>query len=76
MASWAPQHLANTVWSFATLGLADAPILTSIASASRRTIGEFGPQGLANTVWAYAKLAVLDAPLLDAISAAAIAIIS
>jgi len=63
------QSLSNFVWSLATIKIADAPFLNSIASAAIRRRTEFGAQALSNTAWAFATLKFTDAPLLDSISA-------
>jgi len=52
-----PQDIANTLWSFATLGLKPseelmARIMTRAVAVQR----DFNPQGIANTLWAFATL--------------------
>jgi len=65
------RHLANTVWAFARLSLASAPLLNSISAASRRLIQDFRPQELASTAWSFAALRVRDLPILAAIASSA-----
>eukprot|EP00434_Breviolum_minutum_P042960 symbB.v1.2.038261.t1/scaffold5898.1/size44610/2 len=51
-----PQDLANTAWSFATLGLPDSRLLDQILLEVISKVNDFTTQNLANTAWAYAKL--------------------
>ena len=58
-----PQDLSNTVWAYATAGVAAPGFFKCAAIALRgggragQRIGEFKPVELANTVWAYATRA-------------------
>lgn len=65
-----PQNLSNTVWAFATLGVAHRPLFEAISPAVMEMIGEFDLQGLANTLWAFASLVLANAPLLSVIASA------
>jgi len=71
MSSFNPQNQSNTVWAFATMGVADTPLMTSIASSALKNIHDYDAQNLCNTSWAFATLAVLNQDLLNAISAEA-----
>eukprot|EP00811_Abedinium_folium_P007416 NODE_16845_length_974_cov_4.824085.p1 GENE.NODE_16845_length_974_cov_4.824085~~NODE_16845_length_974_cov_4.824085.p1 ORF type:complete len:111 (-),score=23.56 NODE_16845_length_974_cov_4.824085:84-416(-) len=51
-----PQHLANTAWSYATLGIYDEPLLDAIASPCGAVPTEFDGQALSNTAFAFAAL--------------------
>ena len=51
------QHLANTVWAYATLDHSGGSLfLGKVAAALTKRAGECNPQEISNTVWAYAKL--------------------
>ena len=55
LAGFYPQALANTVWAYATAGMAADALYAAVAEAAvRGGLGSFSPQNLANTVWAYA----------------------
>jgi hypothetical protein len=58
-----PQALANTLWAFATAGVAAPALFGAIDAEAQKKIATFSPRALADTVWAYAK-AGLEAPLL------------
>jgi len=49
-----PQSLSNTVWAFATAGLATPALLDVIAAEAAGRVREFKPQDIANTAWAFA----------------------
>eukprot|EP00850_Spirogloea_muscicola_P015407 SM000117S25527 [mRNA] locus=s117:436050:440282:+ [translate_table: standard] len=61
--------LSNTVWAFATVGVADEPLLEALAAESLRKLPTFETQALANTAWAFATLRWSKPDLLDAIAA-------
>ena len=48
------QDMANTIWAFATAGVADQTLFEAIAVEALRKIHEFKPQNLANMIWAFA----------------------
>ena len=55
LAGFKPQELSNTVWAYATAGVAaDALYAAGAEAAVRGGLAGFTPQNLANTVWAYA----------------------
>ncbi|GAX72613.1 hypothetical protein CEUSTIGMA_g69.t1 [Chlamydomonas eustigma] len=54
-----PQHLSNTIWAVATLGLdADDMWLEEFLVYSQRSLQGFEPQHLSNTLWALARLGI------------------
>ena len=59
------QHLANTVWAFATAGVASPELFEAVARQSRRLAEDGNAQDLAITAWAFATAGV-DAPELFA----------
>ena len=64
-----PQHVANTLWAYATLGLApSASVMDKLSSAVERLARDFDPQGVANTLWALCVLQ-MEPPRLLAIRA-------
>ena len=67
-----PRHIANTLWSYATLGLApSASVLGALSTAVERLAGAFNAQDVANTLWAYATLGLApSASVLEALSTA------
>jgi len=71
-----PNHLTNTVWALAKLGLRDEPLLDAIAAASLARMDSAATPELALTLWAFASLEVNNHTLLDAIAAASLQIIS
>ena len=51
------QHLANTVWAFATIEYEGGSyFLSKLARALTLRAGDCNPQEISNTVWAFAKL--------------------
>ena len=66
-----PQHLANTAWAFATMGIDARKLFDAIADAARSRLSEFKAQELANTAWAFAKSGIDARELFDAIADAA-----
>ena len=52
-----PQGLANTVWTFAKVGLSSPQLFDEVANSivAMNNLEQFKPQNLANTVWAFAK---------------------
>ena len=51
------QHLANTVWAFATVEYEGGSyFLGKLARALTLRAGDCNPQEISNTVWAFAKL--------------------
>ena len=58
------QHLANTVWAFATGVESDALPFRALAIAAQLLVEHFSGQGLANTVWAFATARQLEASVL------------
>ncbi|MEM7515755.1 MAG: RAP domain-containing protein [Planctomycetota bacterium] len=60
--------MANTVWAFATVGVAAELLFEAIAAEARRRISEFNPQNMANAVWAYATAGVPAESLFEAIA--------
>jgi len=61
--------MANTVWAFATAGIAADPLFQAVAAEVPRRIGEFNAQNMANTVWAFATAGVTADPLFKAVAA-------
>mgnify|MGYP006883871466 FL=1 len=61
LAGFTPQNLSNTVWAYATAGVAADALYAAVAEAVVRSgLAGFKPQTLANTVWAYAAADVDD----------------
>lgn len=51
------QHLANSLWAFATLSLhPSASFLEAAAAAMRERVSQCNPQEISNTVWAFATI--------------------
>ena len=51
------REVANTLWAYATLGLApSATVLGALSTAVERLAGAFNAQNVANTLWAFAVL--------------------
>ncbi|KAJ1453336.1 hypothetical protein M885DRAFT_619082, partial [Pelagophyceae sp. CCMP2097] len=69
MATFDPQNLANTVWAYATAGVAAPALFEAVAVESSKKIATFNPQDLANTVWAYATAGVAAPALFEAVAA-------
>ena len=64
-----PQGVANTLWAYATLGLApSASVMDKLSSAVERLARDFNPQGVTNTLWALCVLQ-MEPPRLLAIRA-------
>lgn len=76
IAEYSPQELANTVWSFATLGVLDIPLMAAISAAAIQKIDSFSPQHITNTAWSFAELFFWIEPLMTAISSEALRRIS
>ena len=70
MCEFNAQHVANTAWTFATVGQLDASLFTALARAAEWHICEFKAQELANTAWAFATADQLDASLFTALARA------
>jgi len=52
-----PQHIANTLWAYATLGIQPgAGLVACLERRAAAVVGEFNPQDIANTLWAYASM--------------------
>eukprot|EP00635_Sarcinochrysidales_sp_CCMP3193_P003525 CAMPEP_0118917538 /NCGR_PEP_ID=MMETSP1166-20130328/17387_1 /TAXON_ID=1104430 /ORGANISM="Chrysoreinhardia sp, Strain CCMP3193" /LENGTH=270 /DNA_ID=CAMNT_0006857727 /DNA_START=27 /DNA_END=839 /DNA_ORIENTATION=- len=64
--------MANTVWAFATAGVAAETLFEAIARAAVNRIGDFEPQAMANTVWALATAGVAAETLFQAIAGATV----
>jgi hypothetical protein len=62
------QDLVNTLWSFATLALADIPLFDAISAEAIPKDCQLTPQELANTLWALSTLQFEHGPLLTALS--------
>jgi len=69
---WSTQALASTAWSFATLRVANEPLLAAIAGPALRNIDDLRPQHIARFAWAFAARQVADQPLSYALAAAAV----
>ncbi|MEM7519348.1 MAG: hypothetical protein AAF368_20795 [Planctomycetota bacterium] len=65
------QGMANTVWAFATAGIAAQLLFEAIAEEVRRRIVEFNAQNMASTVWAFATAGTRAHSLFEAIAAEA-----
>ena len=73
LAGFNPQNLANTVWAYATAGVAADALYAAVAEAAvRGRLAGFNPQALANTVWAYATAGVAADALYAAVADAAV----
>jgi len=73
LARFNPQELANTVWAYATAGVAaDALYAAAAEAAVRGGLAGFKPQDLSNTVWAYATAGVAADALYAAVAEAAV----
>jgi len=53
-----PEELVSTSWAVAKLGLRNAPLLNSIASAALTRLAQFSAQQLASFAWSFALLSV------------------
>ena len=62
------QELVNTVWAFATVDQANAPLLAALARAANHRVYEFNLQELVNTAWAFATADQANAPLFAALA--------
>jgi len=60
--------LANSVWAFATAGVAAPQLFEAVAIEASRRIKEFNSQKLANTVWAFATAGVTAPQLFEAVA--------
>lgn len=63
------QHLANTVWAYATMehgaGQQNGPIkgfLSALAKALTQRAGDCNPQEISNVCWAFARLSRISIP--------------
>ena len=73
LAGLKPQELSNTVWAYATAGVAADALYAAVAEAAvRGGLAGFNPQDLANTVWAYATAGVAADALYAAVAEAAV----
>ena len=73
LAGFNPQELANTVWAYATAGVAADALFAAVAEvAVRSRLAGFNPQNLANTVWAFAKTGVAAEALYAAVAEAVV----
>ncbi|MEM7519056.1 MAG: hypothetical protein AAF368_19295, partial [Planctomycetota bacterium] len=52
IAEFNAQGMANTVWAFATAGVAAQLLFEAVAAEARNRIAELNAQNMANTVWA------------------------
>jgi hypothetical protein len=51
------QHVANTLWAYATMGQAPgAGLMRELEGRAEAVAGTFNAQGVANTLWAYATM--------------------
>mmetsp|Transcript_28243 Transcript_28243/g.93766 ORF Transcript_28243/g.93766 Transcript_28243/m.93766 type:complete len:502 (+) Transcript_28243:498-2003(+) len=66
------QNVANLVWSYATLGVVDDPLMASISAAAVSQMEEMDSQNLSNIAWAFAVNALEDLPLFDALASRSI----
>jgi hypothetical protein len=65
-ANFDAQGLANSMWSFATLGIRNDTLLIGVArECISRRFAQFNSQGVANVLWSFAKLGVLDVALFE-----------
>jgi hypothetical protein len=62
-----PQHVANSVWACAKLGVA-APMLFDALNKNDKWLVEGDPQNVANSVWACATLGVAAPMLFNALN--------
>jgi hypothetical protein len=70
--SFNSQDIANTVWAFATAGIAAPKLFDTAADAAVRKIGNFNEQNIANTVWAFATAGIAAPALFTAAADAAV----
>ncbi|KAJ1463507.1 hypothetical protein M885DRAFT_474692, partial [Pelagophyceae sp. CCMP2097] len=68
IAAFNPQDLANTVWAYATAGVAAPALFEAVAAKAPKKIATFKSQELANTVWAYATAGVEAPALFEAVA--------
>ena len=53
-----PQHIANILWAFGTLGYKpSAHLLDTLQKQATLKLSGFNPQNLANLIWAFARCA-------------------
>ena len=57
------QDITNTLWTYATLGLVESPLLEVMAPRAREMLSQYNSQGLSNIAWSYA-VANVNAPSL------------
>jgi hypothetical protein len=62
-----PQEVANTAWSFATLGFKAPKLFDAIEHRADWLVEEGNPQDVANTVWSFATLGLKAPKLFGAI---------
>ena len=56
-----PQHIANILWAFGTLGYKPSQHLLDILSKQATLkLSGFNPQNLANLIWAFARYCVVS----------------
>ena len=60
-----PQHIANSVWACATLGVKAPKLFNGLDQCSDRLLREGKPQNIANSVWACSTLGVKAPKLFD-----------
>jgi hypothetical protein len=60
-----PQELSNLLWAYATVGIIDQRLFTSIAPAVKSVLGQCNSQNIANIAWAYAVANVNDPSLFN-----------
>ena len=54
MGEFAPQHLSNTAWAFATVCHLDETLFAALAKEAKQRRGQLFSQELANIAWAFA----------------------
>ncbi len=53
-----PQHIANILWAFGTLGYKPSQhLLDTLQKQATLKLSGFNPQNLANLIWAFARYA-------------------
>ena len=76
VATFRPQHLANLVWSYGTLGAHDPALFAAVEAEAVARMAAFDAQAVANAAWAFQTCGAATAPLRDAVAARAAALLA
>jgi hypothetical protein len=62
LSTFSPQHIANTAWAYATLGILNTPLMDGLIAAALAPgmLDYFIPQEIANLMWAVADRLMLN----------------